>query len=368
MLSPILVEVARDLDVSTSAVGQLRAITGLVAGSAALLLGRIVPRLPLRDLLIVGAGLLVLGSVLSGAATGVLFLALAQAPIGLGVALLLSAGAAGAAEWAGPEERPRVLSWALAGQPAAWIVTMPLAGVIGEASWRLAFLTVPLAAGVLAVVVLTGCAAGAPVEAPPRAALTRLLRDPVVAGWAAGELLGFSAWAGTLVYAGAILVESYGSSLTVTGIVLAGAAAAAMAGNFFTRRLLPGGIRRLLIALALAAGVGVVLLGVLRERLWVSIVVLCVLALLGGARTLAGSALGLEAAPDDRLAVMGLRTAANQYGYLVGSAAGGAAIAASGYGALGVVFGAFFLLAAAPHLVQLRRERARSGPGGARSA
>ena len=45
--------------------------------------------------------------------------------------------------------RPR-LSWALIGQPAAWIVGMPLLGVAGGHSWRYAWLGLPLVGAVLA--------------------------------------------------------------------------------------------------------------------------------------------------------------------------------------------------------------------------
>ena len=65
VLTPILVEVAHDLDVSTAAAGQLRSVTGLVAGLVAL-------------------------------------------AFGVGVAVLVSAGAAAAGEWvAVPSSRSR---------------------------------------------------------------------------------------------------------------------------------------------------------------------------------------------------------------------------------------------------------------------
>jgi predicted MFS family arabinose efflux permease len=78
-----------------------------------------------------------------------------------------------------------------------------------------------------------------------------------------------------------------------------------------------------------------------------------------GGRTIAGSAFGLDAAPDQRVAVMGLRAAAVQFGYLLGAAAGGAALAAGGYGLLGATIAVLFLLGVAPHL---RSPARRSGP------
>src|SRR5215218_2656966 len=77
VLSPILVEVGRDLGVSTASVGQLRTISGLVAAVTALLLGRLSGHLSLRDLLLTGCALLSLGSVLSAVAPTYAVLALA---------------------------------------------------------------------------------------------------------------------------------------------------------------------------------------------------------------------------------------------------------------------------------------------------
>jgi predicted MFS family arabinose efflux permease len=69
-----------------------------------------------------------------------------------------------------------------------------------------------------------------------------------------------------------------------------------------------------------------------------------------GARTIAGSAFGLDAAPEQRVGVMGIRAAAVQLGYLLGAGLGGMALAAGGYGALGSLLALLFLLAVVPHL------------------
>jgi DHA1 family inner membrane transport protein len=356
VLSPILVAVANDLGTSTATAGLLRAMTGLVAGSCAVLLSRLARRFALRDLLLAGAALLAVGSALSATAPSFWVLAVAQLPIGAALAVLVAAGTAGAAEWVAPQERKRVLAWALAGQPAAWIVGMPLAGAVAETSWRLAFLTGPLAASLLAVFALSACTAGPPSTTTGGRSLD-LLHDPAVATWATGELLAFSAWTGTLVYAGALFVETYSTSPASTGLILAATAAAYLPGNFLARRLLGGTNQRLLVALALAAAAAVVLFGTVRGSLGISIAIMCALGFLGGARTLAGSAFGLAAAPERRLGIMGIRAAATQYGYLLGAAAGAAALAAAGYGALGIVLGSLFGLAAVPHLLAMLRPR-----------
>ena len=59
---------------------------------------------------------------------------------------------------------------------------------------------------------------------------------------------------------------------------------------------------------------------------------------------------GLGLAPELRLGVTGVRTAALQSGYFVGAAVGGVALASGGYGAVGAAFAALFVAAAVPHL------------------
>jgi predicted MFS family arabinose efflux permease len=52
---------------------------------------------------------------------------------------------------------------------------------------------------------------------------------------------------------------------------------------------------------------------------------------------------------------MRVRAAASQFGYLLGAAAGGVALAAGGYTGLGLTFAALFVAAATPHVAALAR-------------
>jgi predicted MFS family arabinose efflux permease len=360
-LAPVLARVASDLDVSTATAGQLRTASGLAAGLTALVLAKIARRVSLRALLVGGAALLALGSLASAAAPSFTALALAQLPVGAAVAVLVTGATAAAAEWAPPEDRARVLSWALIGNPAAWIVGMPTIGLVGATSWRYAWLALPLAAATAAALA-TGTRA--PRSAPGGVAggsIAAALADPAIARWAVGELLANSAWIGLLVYSGALFTESYGTSSALTGLVLALAAAAFVAGNMTFRGRAAGDLRPTLVRLALAMAVLVPLVGGVRPNAAVSAVLLAATSFLGGARTLLGNAVGLQAAPERRVAIMATRAAANQFGYFVGSGIGGLALAGFGYPGLGLVLGLLFVAASAS-LALGSRTRARRDP------
>jgi predicted MFS family arabinose efflux permease len=360
-VAPVLAEVASDLDVSTATAGQLRSVSGLAAGLVALWMGALTARVGLRAMLLLGLGALAAGSLASAAAPSFAVLAAAQVAVGAGIAAVLAAGLAAAAEWSPPERSTKVLSWTLIGQPAAWIVGMPIAGLVGVLSWRLGWIVLPFAVAVLAGAAIWAQPADGPTD-PARGSWPLLRHDRTVAGWALGELLAFSAWAGTLVFVGALFVESYDVSPGTAGLLLGLGAVAYLPGVFLARRWVGASTRALLVLLPLVAAGLVAVLGVWRPAVWVSALIFAVLAFIAAGRTIAGSALGLEVCSRRRVFAMRIRAAATQFGYLFGTAAGGLALAGGGYPALGVTFGVLFLLAAAPHALALRSRRVSASP------
>jgi DHA1 family inner membrane transport protein len=357
-MSPVLTEAASDLDVSTAAAGQLRTLTGLTAGITALLLGRLAGRFGLGRQLVGASVLLALGSLASAAAPSFAVLALAQLPVGVAVAVLTTAATLAAAEWVSPELRTRTLSWALVGQPAAWIVGMPLIGLVGEHSWRYGWLVLPFVAAVSAAALAAPRRGGPPAATRPARARAAL-GDPVLARWLMSELLANSAWAGTLVYSGALYAESYGTAPGVTGFLLALAAVAYVAGNLTCRRLTRYEARDVLVALALVLAVTDGLFGIVRPDPVLSTAILSAAAFAAGGRTLVASTFALATPPALRPAVTSLRASTMQLGYFVGSIAGGLSLAAGGYGALGSTMGLFFFGAAAAIVPRPFGERLR---------
>jgi predicted MFS family arabinose efflux permease len=349
VLTPVLTQIADDLDVSTAAAGQLRTVSGLSAGLAAVALATVARGLSLRKILIFGAAGLGLASLASAAAPSFLMLALAQSLLGVSIAALLIGGTVAAAEWVPEQHRTRVLAWALIGPPAAWIVGMPLVGAIGEVGWRWTWLVLPLVAAVVAGLAIARRPHVS--RTPATESMLDALHDGPTARWVLGELLASSAWVGTLVFSGALFVESYGTSGIATGVVLAAGAAAYAAGNVLFRRVVECRARLLLVRLSLALAAAVALFGIVRPALPVSAAFFAAAGFVAGGRTLIGSAVGLEAEPKKRRAVMGARTAAQQLGYFIGSAVGGVALAAGGYPLLGGALGLLFVASALAFLV-----------------
>jgi predicted MFS family arabinose efflux permease len=226
---------------------------------------------------------------------------------------------------------------------------MPVGGAAGEISWRLSWIVVPVLFAVVGTAALARRDSTPP--APVRAGLRTVLSQPGVVRWSLGELLAYSAWLGVLLFVGALFVESHGLSIGATGLVLGLGTLLYIPGNLFFRRWVDVHGRGVLISLGIACGVTAIALYSLRPNLWVSIALFGLAAFLAGGRTLAGGTRALDLAPELRLGVTGVRTAAIQSGSFVGAAVGGAALAAGGFTAAGFAFGALFAAGAVPHLL-----------------
>ena len=351
VLSPILPDVAAEFGVSTATAGQLRSVSGLTGGVTAVLLALAWRRPGARALLSAGAALVTAGAVLSAVAPSFATLAGAQAVIGVGVGLLVAVGIAAAGAWAPADRRAHVLAWAIAGMPAAWIAGMPAVGAVAGIDWRAAWV-VPALAGfaALALVRLR--------ERDPSSRRTRgdaAWRTPDVARFTAGELLANAAWASVLTYAGALLLASYDVSAAVVALGLGVTAAAMVPGTFSARRHAARATPAMLMALTVLQAGAVLAVGTVRPAVVLTLALLSVMAFVNGWRTMVASALGMDSAPADPIAVMSMRAAANQFGYLLGAAAGGIALATGGFEALGATLAAMFALAAVVHAPSLLR-------------
>ena len=311
----------------------------------------------LKRLIVLGLAILVAAAGLSAAAPTFAVLALAQALLGVAVAILLGGAVGGVASWVDASRRADALSLTFSGQAIAWLIGMPLVGLVGSASWRLTWIALPIAAAIPAIILVSTLPEVRSGRTSVRADLRLLAGDRPLRAWALGELFAFSAWTGTLVYSGALLIESYGLSLQSTGLLLGAIFLAYFPATFVARRFIDRSARHLLIGLALAAAGVVALIGSLRPAASVSVSLLAAFVALNSGRTIAGSAFGLDAAPHRSVTTMGIRASATQLGYLIGAGLGGIALHAGGYAALGATFAGLYLMAILPHLAAAARVR-----------
>jgi predicted MFS family arabinose efflux permease len=336
VLAPTIAATGRDIGATVAAVGQARTVTAAVAIAVSILITARIGVIGIPRLLVTGSVLTVVAVAAVAVSPGLGWFLAAHVLVGVAFACQLTAGFAGVTAFA-TADRAWAIGQVTGANALAWIVVNPLAGAVTDWwSWRLAY-AVP---GLIAVAALLSARTAVPVAAGPRGLpLRRIAGDRSARRWVGSELMAYFAWTGLLTFVGAFFIQRFDVREAAVGWLLAAAAAAYMiaatrsaglVARFPRRRL--AAVAAVVMALLLLALLDLVGLGVVAAA-----VVFCVVGLVAGVRTPAASGLGLDQLPGRGEAMMSIRTAVTQSGYLLGALVGGAVIAVGGYVALGVV-------------------------------
>ncbi|MBI4897712.1 MAG: MFS transporter [Actinobacteria bacterium] len=338
---PLFVAISHEYGVSIGTVGQVRGVSAASAVVGTLLVGGWIHRHGARPVMVWGGLLAAVGALICATAPAFAMLAVGQVVVGAGICCLLSSGFAGAGEFFAPGARDWAVGWITALQSLAWIIGVPLVGLIADqVGWRAAF-AVPAAFALIAA--FSAMLFAPKIERDPdgpdeRTGLLAALADPSARRWTVGELLAFAVWTGEITYIAAFYMETYGISEGLVGVLLPTGSMAFFAGSALAERVGRGwSRRRLLAASAVAMGAVACVLFNFHPAVPVTMAIGLLIGVAAGLRAASSSALALNQLPDKPGAMMAARTAAVQIGYLVGASIGGVAVDAAGYGSLGVI-------------------------------
>lgn len=360
VLPPLLPALAATFGVSVGVAGQLRAVSGVAALFAPVVVVVLARRLGTRNLILLGLLLDGAGSSVALVAWTFRTLVVAHALMGAGLAMVVSSCLIASAEWTSEAGRGRLLSWTTMGMGAAAVVVTPLAGAVALLDWRVAWL-LPTAGSLVA-----GCAMATRPSASKTVSVgskptDRTMCLPGVASWCTGEFFAYAGWSVVTVYSAALFIQSYGTSPPIAGVIISASASAFLMGNRLIRPRLDAPRAPLLVLALAMAGCGAAL-GLVRTSFTASAFLLVLLGLFNGGRSPAGSGLGLLLAPQHRLQLMAARTSAQSLGYLVGASCGGLVLIGHGFAGLGALMGVLFGMAALPHAGALAGHRRNRSP------
>ncbi len=361
-IPPLFVGISASFDTTIGTVGQVRSISALTAVIATLLVGGWIHKRGARPVMLAGGVLGASGALLSALAPSLVFFGVAQAVTGVGICFLLSSGFAGAGEFFAAGARDWAIGWVVALQSLAWIVGVPIVGLLAEISWHYGFL-VPM---FFCLVAAGSALLFAPKLDPDlraadeRTGLLAALADRGGRRWTIGEMLAFAVWTGEITYIAAFYSEEFGLSEALIGILLPLGSAAFMAGSTTAARAGARWSKRLLLIVStLAMGFIAALLFNFHPAVLVTLAFAICMGIAAGLRAAGSSTLALDQLPDKPGAMMAARTGAVQIGYLVGAFIGGVIVDGPGYGALGV----FMIVGMAGSALVMAGVPSRTSPG-----
>ena len=352
-LGPFLPLVAVELGENVALVGQVTALTVLLAGLLGLVAGPLADRFGYGATLIVGLLAVALSGIGTGLATGFAPL-LAAALVGaIGRAVVVPTGQAVAATYFTSEaEQRRAISWIGTGTNCAPLLGVPLlTAVAGLADWRAAFFLVgALALATVPLLRQVPIAATVRSASSPRLATILTAYAPLVRHRPTLALVGqvflgsVGTWA-TFTYLGAYLAQQHGFGAREVGVgyLVVGVGTVLGAKSVGTRL---GSRPRLLLLASRVAGSA--LLGaalILPLPALAAVALLALGALVHTANSVAAGSLLAGESPTGRATTLTFNNAAMSLGVAAGGAIGGAALAVGGYRAVGFVSLAWLLAA-----------------------
>lgn len=353
IISPLAVAIADEFDVSVSLSGQLRTVSALISALLAPFVGIMSDRLGRKPIMMLGLlSILTFGLASTVAPTFALLMA-AQSIAGFGIASLLSSGYAVVADTFPPERRAWAVGIISIGQPMAWVVGLPLIGLVADSfGWRWSFVAVPVVFSFLGFLVLRfipasgGAGPRRKTGGHPLAGLSTILSARSPRSWILAELAAYSGWAGTLVFLGAYYITEHERSTALTGILLSLTALAFVVGSLLSNAVVTRiGIKPAIGFGATASAIALIITLTIIPGVWVSLVLLMLFGMMQGIRGAAASVLGLMQTPEHQGAMMGFRASVVQMGYVLGGIIGGGLLAFGGYALLGTMFGLLIVLA-----------------------
>jgi len=342
VVSPVLVDIGRDLGVSVGTAGLLVTAYGIPGIVVAILAGPLSDRYGRKAFLVGGTVVMSGLTVLGGLVPGFAYLLLTRVGAGIGASVLYPNINATLADEFPYQQRGRAMSTVITMNQLATIVGVPVAGLIaGLSSWRFSFFLVGALGLLAAVVVSRSIRLEAPVrgvEIGTRELFASVLADGSVRAAVASSLLGSIFWFTWITYVVAFFVERYALPTATASLIVLVTGVGIVAGSQLGGRIGDRMGHKVVVGWTILAGGVLILLETVVARDLVSAVLIAlVLAVFAGARFATNTTLLSELAPTARGTLLAINSAIVSIGIVSGTSIGGILIDGFGYEALGIM-------------------------------
>jgi predicted MFS family arabinose efflux permease len=340
VMSPVLVQVAGEFDITTGTAGLVVAAYGAPGIAVALLAGPYSDRIGRKPFLVVGPFIMGVCTLLASVAPSFGLIVAARIASGVGAAVIFPNSNATIADSFPFRERGRAIATVIGMNTMASVVGVPIAGIVAEAtSWRISVALVG-ALAILASIVLLVRMPGAPGtnrELKIRALYALILRDRSAVAAIGSSFLGALFWFTWATYLVVYFQHTFALSQGVASTVALTQGLGVLVGSQIGGRLGDRiGHRPIVAGSVLISAVLLVLLTNLPLPLVAAAALNLLLSCVIGARFATNNALMTEQVPEARGTMLALSASVAGVAIVVGATVGGLLVDGPGFWLLGI--------------------------------
>ena len=352
LLGLLLIDIGRDFNRPVGVMGQIQAVSSVVAVVFALLMGIISVKYNQRKLILVGLLAYNIATLGCGLSPNYAIMLLLYSLVGIGSAMVLPMTMTIVTDLYSPEKRGSILGYLMASLSISFIIGAVIIGYIGELfGWRMAFLGYAFPLFLLSLFL---CIYSLPLKIGGD---HKIEGDDYLIGFKAIRknksaiaalvvvVLANASWQAVLLYSTAYIRTRFGFSSGFASVMLLIGATLFTIGAIVGGRVLNRfGRKRLSVITAIIAGIFTMAFAVM-PSFWLTQLFIWLSCWFVGMRVTAFTTLELEQVPEFRGTMMSVDSAFSSLGSALGSLLGGAALQLSGYGLMSVTLGALHVIA-----------------------
>ncbi len=344
--SLLLLEIGSTYGTSIGVTNQINTFYSAAAVVAALLMGFLSVRYKHRYLLVLGISFSVVATLGSYVAPTFTFLLVLSSVLGFAANMVVPMTGSLIGEHFSADTRAKVMGWLIAGPAALYVIGYPIVNLIGD--WKASFLlfALPLVVASLALTLV-----GVPdKENPPTGGdILAGYKGILTSGSALASLvtygLGMGVWQISLALSASFYRQEFSMSRTLVSYYTMGMALTYVAGALVSGRIISNmGLKRTTLIMVALLGASTMIRFVPLNAS-VTVILGFTTCLFSGVFSAAAQSLNLGQIPRLRGTMMSMTSAFGSIGSVLSLGLGGALLSEYGWGVMGLMIGAFGILA-----------------------
>ncbi len=359
----LLIEIASTFNTTIGVAAQVRTASSTISMIFAVFMGVLSVKVKHRTLMLVGASLLLVSSILCPLSPSFIVFALAYSLVGFSNAFLGPIGLSLVGEHLSSEKRGSAISWILTGAALTFVIGAPAISRLSNlGGWRFAYFgyAIPIVLITLIIFIIGIPKQQGLIESSPKnifSGFKAVLGNVSAVSCMVANALIVASYQAILYYGSSFFRQSFEASKDLASLIIVGGALIFVFGTQFAGRIVNiFGTKKVSVYPALIGGIMIISCMNI-NNVWASIIFRFLGSFFVALTYVASRGLTLDQVPGFRGTMMSLNSAIQSLGSVLGTGIGGILLLNYSYPMVGIVLGLFGVVSGITYLLFTREQK-----------